>query len=169
MRIVARAALLLLTLVAFGAGAARLDGRIVGVSDGDTVTLLTPEHRQYKVRLSGIDAPEKGQAFGAHSKQTLAHLLYDREVSVEWTKTDRYGRILGKIERDGVDMNLEQLREGSAWVYTQYLKELAPADRALYKEAEQEARIRHAGLWHDTHPEPPWQWRRDRRTHAHGG
>jgi endonuclease YncB( thermonuclease family) len=169
MRTIARAALLLLTLVALQTGAARLDGRIVGISDGDTVTLLTDEHRQYKVRLSGIDAPEKGQAFGARAKETLSRLVYDREVSVEWTKTDRYGRIVGKIERDGVDMNLEQLRKGSAWVYTQYLRELSPADRPLYLEAEQEARVRHAGLWHDAHPEPPWQWRRERRSHSRAG
>jgi endonuclease YncB( thermonuclease family) len=169
MKNIARAALLLLTLVAFPALAARMDGRVVGVSDGDTVTLLTPDHRQYRIRLSGIDAPEKGQAYGMRAKETLSRMVFGQDVRVEWTKTDRYGRIVGRIERGGVDVNLEQIREGSAWVYTQYLRELPPADRSSFLEAEQEARARHTGLWHDAHPEPPWQWRHERRAHPHGG
>ncbi len=152
------------------AQAATLVGRIVGISDGDTVTLLTAENRQFKIRLSGIDAPEKKQPFGMRAKQTLSRQLADQLVTVEWNKTDRYGRIVGKIEMGGVDVNLEQIREGSAWVYVQYLKELPPADRALYLEVEQEARSGHRGLWRDEQPEPPWQWRRESREHRpHGG
>jgi len=164
----ALAALMLLAVAVCDATAASLFGRVVGVSDGDTVTVLTAEHRQYKIRLSGIDAPEKKQAFGAHAKETLVHQLSGQNVVVEWTKIDRYGRIVGKVEVAGVDANLEQVREGSAWVYTQYLRELALADRKLYLEAERVAKTERRGLWRDEQPQAPWQWRRDRRTAPHG-
>lgn len=144
--------------------AAQLQGRVVGVSDGDTITLLTSEQRQFRIRLSGIDAPEKKQAFGAFAKASLSRQVFGRPVIVEWSKTDRYGRIIGKIGIGGTDVNLEQIREGSAWVYTQYLRELPEADRKLYLQAEQEARDGRRGLWRDRAPEPPWQWRRERRS-----
>jgi len=159
---------MLLVFAIHPALAAQLQGRVVGVSDGDTITLLTSEHRQFKIRLSGIDAPEKKQAFGAFAKESLSRQVFGRPVIVEWTKTDRYGRIVGKIEIGGVDVNLEQVREGSAWVYTQYLKELPEADRKLYLEAEQEAKDEKRGLWRDRAPEPPWQWRREQRSSGKG-
>ena len=162
------AALMLLAVFVCDATAATLEGRVVGVSDGDTVTVLTAENRQFKIRLSGIDAPEKKQPFGAFAKETLSRQLFAHTVVVEWTKTDRYGRIVGKIEVDGVDANLEQLREGSAWVYTQYLRELPVEDRKLYLEAERLAKAEHRGLWRDRDPEPPWQWRRERRSPKNG-
>ena len=161
----ALAASMLLAVFACDAAAATLVGHVVGVSDGDTVTVLTAENRKFKIRLTGIDAPEKKQPFGAFAKETLARQLFGQPVTVEWSKTDRYGRILGKIEVDGVDANLEQVREGSAWVYTQYLRELTIEDRRLYLEVEQQAKSEHAGLWRDTHPEPPWQWRKEKRAH----
>ena len=164
------AALMLLAVFVSDALAATLAGRVVGVSDGDTVTVLTAENRQFKIRLSGIDAPEKKQPFGAFAKETLSRQLFGHAVVVEWSKTDRYGRIVGKVEVDGVDANLEQIREGSAWVYTQYLRELPVEDRKLYLEAERLAKAAHRGLWHDAQPEPPWQWRRELRANrTHGG
>ncbi|HEX4985058.1 MAG TPA: thermonuclease family protein [Burkholderiales bacterium] len=166
---IALAAIALLAGFACNAFAATLQGRVVGVSDGDTVTVLTAENRQLKIRLSGIDAPEKKQSFGAHAKQTLSRQVFGQPVTVEWTKTDRYGRIVGKIEAGGTDVNLEQVREGSAWVYTQYLRELPPEDRRLYLEAERQAREERRGLWHDGDPEPPWQWRREERSHRSRG
>jgi endonuclease YncB( thermonuclease family) len=166
----ALAAVMLLAVFVCDAQAASLAGRVVGVSDGDTLTVLTAENRQFKIRLSGIDAPEKKQPFGVHAKETLSRHLFGQPVVVEWSKTDRYGRIVGKVEVDGVDANLEQVREGSAWVYTQYLRELPVEDRRLYLEAERQARSEHRGLWRDAHPEPPWQWRRELREHQpHGG
>ena len=164
MQKVALAAFALLAVFVCDARAATLEGRVVGVSDGDTVTVLTAENRQFKIRLSGIDAPEKKQPFGAHAKETLARQLFGQPVVVEWSKTDRYGRILGKVEVDGVDANLEQVREGSAWVYTQYLRELPVGDRKLYLEAERLAKAERRGLWRDEQQEPPWQWRRERRS-----
>ena len=166
----ALAAAMLLAVFVCDALAATLAGRVVGVSDGDTVTVLTAENRQFKIRLSGIDAPEKKQPFGAYAKETLARQLFDQQVVIEWSKTDRYGRIIGKIEVDGVDANLEQIREGSAWVYTQYLRELPAEDRKLYLEAERQAKSERRGLWRDNEPESPWQWRRELREHrTHGG
>ena len=164
MKKVTLAAVMLLAGFVCDATAATLAGRVVGVSDGDTVTVLTAENRQFKIRLSGIDAPEKKQPFGTHAKETLARQLFGQAVVVEWSKTDRYGRIVGKIEVDGVDANLEQVREGSAWVYTQYLRELPVGDRKLYLEAERLAKAERRGLWRDEQQEPPWQWRRERRT-----
>ena len=164
----ALAALALLVFSFHPALAAQLQGRVVGVSDGDTITLLTEEQRQFKVRLSGIDAPEKKQAFGNFAKQTLSRQVFGRPVIVEWSKTDRYGRIVGRIEINGTDVNLEQVREGSAWVYTQYLKELPAADRQRYLEAEREAKEERRGLWRDREPEPPWEWRRERRSSTKG-
>lgn len=160
----ALAAFMLLVFAVHPALAAQLQGRVAGVSDGDTITLLTSEQRQFKIRLSGIDAPEKKQAFGAFAKESLSRQVFGRPVVVEWSKTDRYGRIVGKIEIGGTDVNLEQVREGSAWVYTQYLKELPEADRKRYLEAEQQAKEERRGLWHDRDPEPPWAWRKERRS-----
>ncbi len=164
------AAVMLLAVFACNAMAATIVGRVVGVSDGDTVTVLTAENRQFRIRLSGIDAPEKKQPFGARAKETLARQVFGQPVTVEWSKTDRYGRIVGKIEVDGVDANLEQVREGSAWVYTQYLRELPVEDRRLYLQAQRQAQEERRGLWLDAQPEPPWQWRREKRLHlSHGG
>lgn len=169
MKKVTLAAVALLAVFVCDALAATLAGRVVGVSDGDTVTVLTAENRQFKIRLSGIDAPEKKQPFGAHAKETLARQLFGQPVVVEWSKTDRYGRIIGKIEVDGVDVNLEQIREGSAWVYTQYLRELPVEDRRLYLQAERQAKSEHRGLWGDNDPEPPWEWRKEKRAHHRTG
>jgi len=156
-------AVLLLAAAVWNARADTLSGDVVAIADGDTVTVLTAQHRQFKVRLSGIDAPEKKQPFGTYAREQLAQHLSGQSVVVEWSKTDRYGRIVGKIEAGGLDVNLEQVRAGSAWVYTRYLRELAPANRALYVEAQRLARAQHRGLWRDAAAEPPWQWRKERR------
>lgn len=157
------AALLLLALAVVPAVAATLEGRVVGVADGDTFTLLDADRRQHKVRLAGIDAPEKGQPFGRRARQSLSRMVFDQDVVVEYAKKDRYGRIVGRVEAGGLDVNLEQVREGSAWVYRQYLGELPEADRRRYLDAERQARDIDAGLWQDPDPQPPWQWRRMRR------
>lgn len=161
------AAALLLAFVAQFSQAATLQGRVVGVADGDTITVLSADKRQYKIRLAGIDAPEKKQAFGSRAKETLSRLVFDQPVTVEYSKWDRYGRIVGKVELGGHDVNLELLREGSAWVYRQYVRELSESDRQLYLETERKAQRDSAGLWRDREPEPPWEWRRTKR--GHGG
>jgi len=143
--------------------AATLEGRIVGVADGDTVTLLDSANVQHKIRLAGIDAPEKRQAFGARSKQSLAELVFSRSATVETNKKDRYGRYVGKVLVDGRDVNLVQVERGMAWFYREYQAEQSPEDRLLYNAAEKRARGGRNGLWLDVEPEAPWDYRQHRR------
>lgn len=138
-------------------------GRVVGVADGDTVTVLVNEHDQYKVRVAWIDAPEKKQAFGQKAKAMMSDLVYGKDVVVEWSKRDRYGRTIGVVMVDGQDAGLTLLRAGLAWHYKQYRKEQSPADRERYSAAEVAARAERAGLWADDEPTPPWEWRHNRR------
>ena len=147
---------LLAPLLALGAS---IEGQIVGVSDGDTVTLLDAQKKQWKIRLLGIDAPEKKQAFGQRSKQHLSDLVFNKQVVVEYYKRDRYGRTLGKLLVDGADVNLEQVKAGMAWHYKRYEKEQPPDERVSYAEAEERARAGRKGLWVDAEPVPPWDWR----------
>ena len=152
--------LLVLTLCASViSNAAEIHGKVVGVSDGDTVTVLDAEQHQHKIRLAGIDAPEKAQAFGQASKRSLSDMVYGREVDVSWDKRDRYGRIIGKISADKMDICLEQVRRGMAWHYKQYQRDQSPADRQAYAAAEDLARANHVGFWHDPNPVPPWNFR----------
>lgn len=140
-----------------------LYGRVVGIADGDTVTVLDAAQIQHKIRLMGIDAPEKKQAFGQRSKQHLSDLVSQKQVVVEYYKKDRYGRTLGKILIDGADANLEQVKAGMAWHYKHYQKEQSPDERVSYAEAENQARAGRKGLWVDAEPVPPWEWRRSQK------
>jgi endonuclease YncB( thermonuclease family) len=152
-----------LALLATTAHADTLTGRVVGIADGDTLTLLDETNTQHKVRLSGIDSPEKKQPFGQHCKQSLSALAYGRTVAVEANKRDRYGRVIGKVLVDGEDANLEQVRRGCAWHYKQYQNEQTLNDRLAYNTAEESARASGVGLWTDREPVPPWGWRKARR------
>jgi endonuclease YncB( thermonuclease family) len=140
------------------AGGTRV-GRCVAVPDGDTIVLRTADRKRHEVRLQGIDAPEKGQRYGTVSKTNLTRLVYQKEVEVDWNKRDHYGRQVGRVYVGDIDVNLMQLHAGLAWVYREYLDELAPADRRIYLQAEQTARDRGLGLWRDRRPTPPWEWR----------
>ena len=160
-RILLAAAILI--AVPLSVSADTLYGRVVGVADGDTVTVLDSDQRQHKIRLMGIDAPEKKQAYGSRSKQSLSDLVFDRQVQVEYTKQDKYGRTVGKIMVNGVDANLGQIKAGMAWHYKQYQKEQSPADRAAYANAESKALTDKRGLWQDAAPTPPWDWRRQQK------
>lgn len=140
----------------FAAQAADISCRVVGVADGDTVTCLTPEKRQIKVRLAQIDAPEKDQAFGQKSKQALSDLVYGKQVTLQPETTDKYGRTVAKIIVGGQDANLAQVKSGMAWVYTQYARD------QNYFTAEKASRASRVGLWSDPNPIEPSKWR-------HGG
>lgn len=169
--------LLSLLLLSSAIHAETLSGRVVAVSDGDTITVLNADKDQHKIRVAGIDAPEKAQAFGNRSKQHLSHLVFGKSVSIEWTKRDRYGRVVGKIivaapedcpdASHGcpkiLDAGLAQVNAGLAWHYKQYAKEQSPEDREHYAAAEQRARENRVGLWRDENPVPPWEWRHQRR------
>lgn len=161
---------LCLLIAALPATADTLSGRVVGVSDGDTITVLDDANQQHKVRLSGIDAPEKKQPFGQRSKEHLSQLTFGRPVDVEWHKLDRYRRIVGKVMvadpacdkadcQKTVDACLSQVSAGMAWWYRQYAKEQSEADRRRYELAEDEAKARKVGLWADREPIPPWEFR----------
>jgi endonuclease YncB( thermonuclease family) len=140
--------------------AEELIGKVIKVSDGDTITVLDSSNQKYKVRLRGIDAPETQQAFGDTSTQSLAELVYDKEVTVSWDKKDKYYRILGKVIVDGRDANYLQLKKGLAWYYKQYEKDLSDDDKKRYLEAEEWARNYNEGLWADSNSIPPWEFRR---------
>lgn len=139
--------------------AATLQGRVVTVADGDTLTVLDVNKTQHKIRLAGIDAPEKKQAFGQRSKQSLSELTFGKEVEVEIVKRDRYGREVGKILVNGKDVNLMQVERGMAWFYRQYQREQSENDRVLYDAAEAAAKADRRGLWRDPNPMPPWEFR----------
>lgn len=141
-----------------------LIGRIVGISDGDTVTLLDANKRQYKIRLTGIDAPEKKMPFGQRSREHLSDLIFSKDVQVETEKLDRYGRTLGKVLLDRNDINLAMIKAGLAWHYKTYQKDQSRSDRLLYAHAEEQARQQRIGLWRDPNPTPPWEWRKGGRT-----
>ncbi len=154
---------------------ADIDGKVVGVSDGDTIKVLDANNVLYKIRLTGIDAPEKAQPFGMASRDHLASMVAGKVVRVESSKTDRYGRLLGKVwvqPRDCPDcartlnVNHAQILSGMAWWYQYYAHEQPQEDRERYKSAVAEARAKKLGLWSEAGAIPPWAWRRGQRTTA---
>ena len=138
-------------------------GKVVRIADGDTVTVLDMSKVQHKVRLSGIDAPEKKQPFGNRSKQSLSDMVFSKTVIVKTDKRDRYRRELGKVLINGMDVNREQIRRGMAWHYKAYQRDQSVDDRLAYAEAENKAKEQRRGLWIDSDPLPPWEWRKVRR------
>ena len=157
-----RAALLGLLLLATSSlqAADVVEGKVVKIADGDTFTLLTPAKKQIRVRLAEIDTPERGQPWGNRSRQALAELVFNNEVRVVRVDIDRYGRLVGRVYVDNVDVNAELVRNGHAWVYRKYV-----TDDSLY-DLEAEARDARRGLW--VLPEAqrfsPWDWRSGTRS-----
>jgi len=143
-----------------------LKGRVVAVADGDTITILDGLMQQHKIRLKGIDAPEKSQAFGQRAKQSLSDLVFGKNVTVTQTKKDRYGRVVGKVTIGTQDVCLEQIERGYAWYYRDYARDVNPTDRDLYQHAEEAAKKERRGLWADQHPVEPWLYRRNKRETA---
>jgi endonuclease YncB( thermonuclease family) len=121
---------------------------------------------QHKIRLAGIDAPEKKQPFGNRSKQSLSDLAFDKMVTVETTKRDRYGRQIGKVLVNGRDVNLIQVEQGMAWFYREYQREQSRNDRKLYESAEDAAKAQRRGLWLDPEPVAPWDFRKNKRKNS---
>jgi len=147
------------------AHAETLTGRVVRVTDGDTIVVLDASKEQHKIRLTGIDAPERGQDYGTKSKEHLSELVAGKSVVIDYNKYDRYQRILGKVIFNGEDVNLEQVEAGMAWHYKKYQGEQSASDRVKYSDAELEARRHKLGLWHDPNPVPPWEYRQAKRKH----
>ena len=140
------------------ANSLELIGKVIKVSDGDTITLLTDDKVSHKVRLNDIDAPEKKQPFGSKSRDNLASYIAGEIVTVRYKSKDRYGRVLGTIYFDNLDINLQQIKNGYAWVYKQYSK-----NQTYYKE-EQKARDLKKGLWIEKEPIAPWEFRKQKKS-----
>lgn len=156
-----------------------LEGKVVGVADGDTVTVLDSRNRAERIRLLGIDAPEKNQVFGTRAKQRLSDLVFHKHVTVYWSKRDRYGRVVGKVVvpnpacpgdrpstncHSELDAGFEQVRSGLAWHYKQFQREQLPVDRQLYARAEDGARHVGLGVWSDPRAVAPNEFRRLQRS-----
>ena len=144
---------------------ADLIGRVVAVTDGDTIKVLDSDNTQHKIRLTGIDAPERGQPFGTKSRDHLASMVAGKDVRVESKKNDRYRIVLGKVWVQPsdcpscgktLDANHAQVLAGMAWWYRYYAKEQSPEDRGRYESAEDEAKARGWGLWADPNPINPY-------------
>jgi len=165
-------AILFVTLVTSTA-AADINGKVVAVTDGDTIRILDNNSTQHRIRLTGIDAPEKAQPFGNASRKHLASMVAGKEVRVETSKNDRYGRVLGKVWVQPqncsscgktLNANLAQILAGMAWWYQDYAKDQPVQDRARYESAVKQAREARLGLWSEADPVPPWAWRRGQRS-----
>jgi endonuclease YncB( thermonuclease family) len=157
----------LLLLLSLAAQAKDLEGEVVSIADGDTFTLLVDDV-QHRVRLSGIDTPESGQPYANAARNALSDLIFRKQVRVESRKTDRYGRIIGRVwvqprdcSRCGItlDVSLALLTTGMAWWYRYYADEQPEEERGQYEFAEFEAKAKGAGLWRDENAVPPWEWR----------
>lgn len=159
----------LLAVSATAAPAAELLGRIVAVADGDTITVLDSDKRQHRIRVAGIDAPERGQPSGFRSKESFAALVHEQPVRIHWEKRDRFGRIVGTVwvaPADSpcrgepacpmtLDAGLEQIKLGRAWWFRKYAHEQLLEDQRRYADAEREAREVRRGLWRDSAPIRP--------------
>jgi micrococcal nuclease len=136
---------------------ALLLGLVVGITDGDTLTLLTPEHQKVKVRFAEIDAPEHSQAFGKRAKQALSDLCFQKQAEVRLTGAEHRDRPIGYVTCDGTEVNPAMMKAGMAWAHPKYAK-----DPALYT-LQDEARTAKRGLWIDPSPIPPWVFRKAQR------
>lgn len=148
--------ILLAVLLAVPVAATEIDGKAIHVADGDSFTLLIEGNQKIRIRLAEIDAPESGQPYGDKSRRMLSSLVHRKSVRVDVQTTDRYGRTVGRVYADGLDINSEMVRAGAAWAYRQYLR-----DKTLL-DLEAAAREEKRGLWATTEAQrqPPWEWRR---------
>ena len=146
--------IILLFLIPILLSAQTITGKVVGVSDGDTLTILSQNNQTYKIRLAQIDAPEKKQDFGQASKQSLSDICYGKNATAAVETIDKYKRYVAAITCNGLEANLEQVKRGMAWVYIQYAKD------KKYFIAEKEAKNTHIGLWSIKNPTPPWEFRK---------
>jgi endonuclease YncB( thermonuclease family) len=144
----------MLTVLTGSASAETFTGRVVGVADGDTLTVLRAGRREV-VRLRGVDAPERGQAYGERARQYAAARAFGTVVDVEAWGRDRHGRLLAEVRLPGGrSLNRELVRAGYAWWFRRYSTDMSLA----WLEAE--ARAARRGLWADHRAVPPWDWRR---------
>jgi len=131
-----------------------IEGKVIKIKDGDTIEILLQGNNPITIRLNGIDAPEKKQAFGQKSKEKLSEMIFGKIVKVDCNGKDRYGRVIGDIYLDEVNINEEMVKSGLAWHYKKYSKS------DILAEYEDEARNNRRGLWADKNPIPPWDFRK---------
>ncbi len=153
------ASLLYIILIAGTLHAQTITGKVVGVADGDTITVLQ-NRTQYKIRLHGIDTPEKGQDFGNRAKQFTSGMVFGKQVQVIQKDTDRYNRVVGVVYIGDKCLNQELIRNGFAWVYQKYCKDAVCNE---WQGLESQARKSKIGLWSHADPIPPWDYRRGAR------
>ena len=132
-------------------------GKVVGVHDGDSITVLASGNEQLKVRLEGIDAPELKQPFSQYAKEALSSLVFGKAVSFERLKKDRYGRTMAVVFVGQTNVNLELVKQGFAWRYDAYSQDPVLLD------AQNSAKAAKRGLWADSLPVPPWEWRTSKK------
>ena len=147
---------LLITTLLLATSLFALEGRVVKVYDGDTITLLDKDMQQHRIRFYGIDAPEKSQSFGKRSQENLANMIAGKMVNVDVQAEDRYGRSVGIVYLDDVDINKRQVADGYAWAYMQYGGE-------IYKNDELRAREKKLGMWTDPNIEMPSEYRKKQK------
>lgn len=141
-----------------------LSGKVVSIADGDTITILDSSKTQHKIRLYGIDTPEKSQAFGKAAKKHTSNLVARKVVQVTTYDTDRYGRTVGVVVVDGLNVNQSLIENGFAWKYRKYCKASFCDD---WVQLEDNARATKVGLWSDVAPIPPWEWRKGARNSSY--
>jgi micrococcal nuclease len=145
-------------------------GKVRSIADGDSIVVEDAEGYRAKVRLFGIDAPERGggtrygQPYAQRARKNLSELIYRKTVRVQWHTYDSYGRMIGQVWLDSADVGLRQICDGYAWLFRQYADELSGPDRKAYAECEETARAQRRGLWRDSRPVPPWEWRHSDRS-----
>jgi endonuclease YncB( thermonuclease family) len=136
-----------------------ITGTVIHIADGDTISVTVCGNFAVKIRLLWCDAPEHNQAYGPESAAHLSQMILGREVELHITGIDKYGRTLAVVMLDGVDINLEQVKSGWAWVFERYIGEAPASVQANYRQAETQAREQRRGLWVDPAPLAPWEFR----------
>jgi endonuclease YncB( thermonuclease family) len=134
-----------------------ISGKVIGISDGDTFKLLVEGNQTIRIRLYGVDAPEKSQDYSTQAKQKLSDLIFSKRVDVKQINIDRFKRIIGVVYVEDKNVNEELLRSGYVWHYTQYSK------NEQWAKLQREAQKKRIGLWSKANPTPPWQWRKEKR------
>lgn len=136
---------------------------LIKVDDGDSFAAYDVSGQRYRIRLAGIDAPERAQPHGQISGRNLDRLLANKSIVVFKRKKDQYKRWIAKVVVDGVDVGLRQVKAGNAWHYKRFAHEQPTRERNTFSDAEDTARKARIGLWQETNPLAPWQWRRNNR------
>lgn len=136
------------------------EGKVVGISDGDTITVLSPDKRQIKIRLYGVDCPEGGQDFGSRAKQFTSNKVFGKTVEIDPLTIDAYGRTVAMVEVDGSNLSQMLIESGMGWVFDKYCKMQGCND---WRKRQENAKSRKAGIWSTANPIPPWDYRHTQR------